>query len=160
MASVDNAVREISEDEKRALMMYPRRSYVVQVVESKVCTRQGETQEVLGLLFEILNGAPPGYGGSKGCHIERYFRVMDEDEPTRAEARSQVSTLMRAVGLDVMQDSEELHDRPFKMHLWRMDFNFPHVVAERFSCESLTHAEIMRLALPALAKSDGGHWAA
>jgi hypothetical protein len=151
---------EVGENESRARIMLPRRSYVVQAVESKVITRKGEREEVLGLLFEVMNSAPIGYGGSRGWHIERFFRVMDEDEATRAEARREVSMIMRAAGIEDMEDSEELHDRPFKMHLWRMGFNCMQAVAERFSCEPLTDAEFYRHGLPKPISPEDGPQAA
>jgi hypothetical protein len=44
--------RNIGVDEYRALMMLPRRWYVVQVVASKVCIFDGESEDTLGYSSE------------------------------------------------------------------------------------------------------------
>src|SRR5258707_251901 len=75
VASVDNANRHVSGEELFALLMHPRRSYVVKVCESQVLAPEGDSGSILALLFKILDSGPWPYGGSQGCTIEAFFYI-------------------------------------------------------------------------------------
>jgi hypothetical protein len=136
----------------------PCGSYIVNVFCTRIDRRENGGSN-LTLVCEICEGR----------FFDQVFvislPIVSGDTKAQLKARSQLSRIMTAIGLDAIADSDDLKNKPFRMRLWRTGFVFPWMRALEFTCLPLSTGEAARVAPYISGHSgdqagDDGPWAA
>ncbi len=110
-------------------------SYVVNIFETKISRSKDQSAESLGLCFEIIDGPLVGFD------FYVWLRIINAIPGIQQKARDHLDHIMRATGVCALEDSDELLDKPFKLHLLRRRFTFPWTEIDQLHCERLTRLE-------------------
>lgn len=85
----------------------PAADYIVQVVKSDYCTTNDKQGKYIKLEFEVLDGP------CKGRKVWNNLNVVNKSQAAMEIAKKGLATLCRVVGLQGVQDTQELHGIPF-----------------------------------------------
>jgi hypothetical protein len=124
----------------------PRGEYVAQVEASYLA--RVEDQAILSLWLVCKNR-------KRMCETIIDFLIHQPDQELQQRERDRLQSVAAAVGLELFEDSEQLHGIPFKLTVWRDN-------PMRFSCRPASDAEKEALprSLRGPSKDGGGPHAA
>jgi hypothetical protein len=89
----------------------PVGEYTVIISASEIKTTKSGTGKYLQLTYDILEG------DHKGRKVFDRLNIQNENSTTQIIAQKALSAICRAIGVMTIQESEELHDKPFIVKL-------------------------------------------
>ena len=109
MAQLGNAFDSNQHEDMANFEPIPAGEYVVQVTDSDIKDTKDGTGKYIKLEMTVLKGE------FKGRKIWNNLNIINKNPVAVEIAQKELATICRAVGKSVIQDTQELHGKPFIM---------------------------------------------
>ena len=107
MAQLDNAFDSSQHEDMTGFDPLPKGKYLCKVVETEIKDTSSKTGQYIKIKIEVLKG------DYKGRFLWTNINIVNPNPVAVEIAQKELATLCRAIGKNVIQDTNELHNIPF-----------------------------------------------
>lgn len=99
------------------IIVIPAGEYIAEVFASKMQENKKQTGWMLILNWRVIDGE------HKGAEVSQFVNLMNASAEAQAIAQRMLSTICKACGVDFLQDSEQLHEKPCRIKVKLQEYN-------------------------------------